>query len=281
MVWHQPHPGRCAHVAHDTASPHSCKHSPTTSAVSEQVVSTDRARHFFVAGHQAQDSSPPHAPHVVRPAQWSAHDFVHKRTPDPSLTAAVVTSVHLTVPVTLSYDPISTWSMPYPSSHRMERHAPLPGNGPSTAPSGAFAAHAHRSAAWPLVASYAKQSSVDTEFNEHDPTTVVTAGELGCSNPLVIPPALFGREAKFAMSRPAIAIPTLPPDAAPRAPLTIVRYVNPTESLTITTRDVLALPNPPKLVCVESGLKTSSPPVFVEDVHSPRPASWVAPEVGI
>ena len=99
----------------------------------------------------------------------------------------------------------------------------MPGNGPITAPSGARAVHAQRSAAWPLTASYAKQSSVDTEFNEHDPITVLATGVNGCNNALSSDPALLGREENFATSRPAISMPTRPPDAAPRAPLTIVK----------------------------------------------------------
>jgi hypothetical protein len=283
VLWHQPQPGLCAHAAQETASPHASRHSPTASAVSGQALSSARARHRSSDAHHAQASSSPpaHAPHVARAAQWSAHARAHSRTPEPSETAAAVTSVQVTAPVALSYEPISTASTPTPNSHLIETQAPVPGKGPSTAPSGARASHAQRSAAWPLTLSNAKQSSADAELSEHAPTAEVTVGVFGCSNVARVFPALFDRDEPSARSRPAISTPTRPPLASPRAPLTRTRYDTPPASRATTARLVRLLPRLAKDDPVfPPGLKSSSPPVSVASEHAPVSKSQLRPDAG-
>ena len=283
-LWHQPQPGLCAHAAHETASPHASRHSPTASVVSGQALSCARARHRSVDAHHAHASSSPpaHAPHVARAAQWSAQARAHRRTPEPRAVAAAVTSVQATAPVALSYEPTSTASTPAPSSQRSEAHAPVPGKGPSTAPSGARAPQAQRSAACPLTPSNAKQSSADAESSAHAPTVETAAGVFGWSRPAgAVFPALFGRDEPSARSRPTIFTPTRPPLASPRAPLMSTRYDSPPASRATTTRLVRLLPRLAKDDPVAlPGLKSSSPPVSVAAEHAPVSGSHVRPDAG-
>ena len=125
---------------------------------------------------------PAHAPHVARSAQWSAQARAHRRTPEPRAVAAAVTSVQATAPVALSCEPTSTWSTPWPSSHRARRPSPSPGRAQHRA---LGRARSRPSAARPpLTPSNAKQSSrTDAESSAHAPTVETAAGSSGGAGP--------------------------------------------------------------------------------------------------
>ena len=105
LLRHHPHPGRFAHVAHDTAEWHSSRHSPTVSSDASFAKSghpssaASRERHRRDAGHHPHCASPPHDPHEPCAAQWSPHVIPHTRKPISAFSFG--TSVQTTPPVSL------------------------------------------------------------------------------------------------------------------------------------------------------------------------------------
>ena len=248
LLRHHPHPGRFAHVAHDTAEWHSSRHSPTVSSDASFAKSghpssaASRERHRPDAGHH---------PHCARPRRTTRTSRARRsgrRTS--SRTPANQSPPCPSEPPSKPPRPSRCGNSPPPPRLRprrtrsaARRTPPSRGASRSRRPPAArtsTTSAAPRGRPWDRTRSSRRPCRTP---RAHAPTSSLTVAPLGWRSRAGVASA-FGRLAPSASARPESATPTRPPAGAPTAPLTMSRYASPAASRATTTRDRRAAPKP-------------------------------------